>query len=363
MSEAKEIDASAYAELEAIVGARHCSRSPHVRDSYAAQPFHKVEPGVWIHRPLAVVLPQTVDEVQAIVRLCVKYRLRYKALSTGWGAQAGPGFDNVVQIDLRRMSRILELDVPNRVIVLEPYVTCAQVQAEVMRHGLNLHIHGAGSNCSPLASATSHMGMGFTGISMGTAPRNLMGVEWVLPTGDLLRIGSFGSGAGWVSPDGPGPSLRGIMRGWAGADGGFGIFTKCALKLYDWSGPPTLERSGRMWDLRLRVPENNRLYACLFADLERYGEALHQVGWAGIGYLQAKIATGLAAAILDPPRFRAAVKNSIRRKERRSPPVSTCPSSRWWWRSAGPREERCSSRGSQAMAPRPSPARFRPSWR
>lgn len=288
----------ALADLVEVLDDERVTADTHILDSYAAQPFHKVEPGVWVHRPIAVAMPRTVDEVQALVRVCNKHRIRYKAISTGWGAQGGPGFDNVVQVDLRLMDQILEIDVENRVIVVEPYVTCAQIQAELMPLGLNLHIHGAGSNCSPLASATSHMGMGFTSISMGYAPRNIMGVEWILPDGDLLQVGSVGSGAGWVSADGPGPSLRGILRGWAGADGGFGIFTKCALKLYPWAGPSDVEPVGTSAsNLKVRIPENNGIYLCVFPDIESYGRALYQLGDAEIGYAQLKVAPGLTLAI------------------------------------------------------------------
>ncbi len=300
------IGRAALADLRAALDERRVTDEPHVLDSYAAQPFHKVEPGVWIHRPVAVVLPETVAEVQAVVRTCNAHGIRYKALSTGWGAHAGPGFIDVVQIDLRRMNRILEIDVENRVIVVDPYVTCAQIQAELMPLGLNLHIHGAGSNCSPLANATSHMGMGFSSISMSYSPRNIMGVEWVLPQGDLLAVGSFGSGAGWASPDGPGPSLRGILRGFAGADGGFGVFTKCALKLYPWAGPDRLA-----WQRPpngppvVDVPEDNALFLCVFPDAHRYGDALYDLGRAEIGYVQAKVAPGLTAAIANVTEFKA----------------------------------------------------------
>lgn len=299
------IPAEALADLREAVGERWVRSGPHVLDSYAAQPFHKVETGVWVHRPVAVVMPADTDQIQAVIRVCNRHHLRFKALSTGWGAQAAAGFDNVVQLDLRRMDRILELDVENRTIVVEAYVTCAQIQAEIMKHGLNLHIHGAGSNCSPLASATSHMGMGFTSISMSYAPRNLMGVEWVLPTGELVQVGSFGSGGGWVSPDGPGPSLRGAIRGFAGADGGIGVFTRVGLKLYPWSGPEHIEvRNGSFRDMEVDVPELNGAYMCIFGDLESYGDALYDIGDAGIGYAQFKAAIGLGLAIGDNQMFR-----------------------------------------------------------
>lgn len=297
-------------DLAGALGKRRVTGEPHILDSYAAQPFHKVEPGVWIHRPIAVAMPQTTDEVQEVVRICNRHHVRFKALTTGWGAHAGPGYDNVVQVDMRRMNRILDVDLRNRRILVEPYVTCAQIQAELMPHGLNLHIHGAGSNCSPLASATSHMGMGFSSISMGYMPRNMSGVEWVLPTGELLRLGSCGSGAGWISPDGPGPSLRGVLRGWAGTDGGNGIFTKCALKLYPWSGPDRIDMKGtNPLELDVEIPPGNSLALCVFPDAESYESALYALGDAEIGYLQAKLAPGLALAIGKPDAFRQVLEN------------------------------------------------------
>jgi glycolate oxidase len=50
--------------------------------------------------------------------------------------------------------------------------------------------------------------------------RNVLGCEWVLPTGDILNLGTANREGGWFSGDGPGFSLRGILRGRAGANGG-----------------------------------------------------------------------------------------------------------------------------------------------
>ncbi|NIN00953.1 MAG: FAD-binding protein [candidate division Zixibacteria bacterium] len=212
----------------------------------------------------------------------------------------GPGGNNVVQIDLRRMSRIVEWDEKNRFVVLEPYVCCAQVQAEAMRRGLNLHIIGAGSATSPLASCTSHIGMGWTSISTGFSGRNIMGVEWVLPSGELLRLGTCGSSDKWFCADGPGPSLRGVMRGWAGADGGLGIFTKCAVKLFHWPGPRETEVKGRFMDLDVEVPENFRVVTCIFPDAESFANAACKIGEAEIGFMMCKVAIGLTLAGLTP---------------------------------------------------------------
>jgi FAD/FMN-containing dehydrogenase len=197
-----------------------------VLDCYAFQSLENQGTMPWVVRPVVVALPVSTEEVQALVRICNRQGLKYKAFSTGWGAWCGPTTDNVVQIDLRRMNRILEIDEKNMYAVVEPYVCGAQLQAEAMKVGLNTHIIGAGPNCSPLASATSGWGVGHDGIYMSYSPRNLLGLEWVQPTGEILRLGAPGSGKGWFCGDGPGPSLRGTMRGYFGALSGMGVFTK-----------------------------------------------------------------------------------------------------------------------------------------
>ncbi len=234
------ISDEAYEALQETVGEENVSREPAVLDSYAWQPFLNEDPELWTSRPEVVILPASTEEVQAVVKACGKHGLKFKALCTGWGVHAGPTSEGVVQIDLRRMDRILEIDEKNMYAVVEPYVSGAQLQAEVMKRGLNTHLIGAGPVCSPLASATSMHGVGHDGIYMSYSPRNVLGVEWVLPTGEVLYLGTPGSGMDWFCGDGPGPSLRGIMRGSSGAFGGLGGFTKCALKLSPWPGPTAI---------------------------------------------------------------------------------------------------------------------------
>jgi glycolate oxidase len=290
----------AYQEMAEIVGSENVSEEPAVLDGYAWQPFGNANPKVWLERPVATVLPKTAEEVQGIVGVCNKFGLKFKALSTGWGAHAGPSLQDVVQIDLRRMDQIIEIDEENMYAVVEPYAICAQVQAEVMKRGLNLHIIGAGSGTSPLASCTSVAGMGWTSISTGHNNRNVLAVEWVLPSGKILRLGSLGSGCGWFCGDGPGPSLRGIMRGNLGASGGIGVFTKCAIKLYSWAGPRQPKIEGTMLDVRTEVPENFRIYLCFLPDWEAHTEAVYRIGEAEIGFMLGKNAAGLLMSVTTP---------------------------------------------------------------
>ena len=292
----RTISDEAYRDLEEAVGPENVSREPGVLDGYAWQPTNNDHPTErWVKRPVAVALPASTEEVQAVVRACNKHGLKFKAFSTGWGVWCGPTYDNVVQVDLRRMNRILEIDEKNMYVVVEPYVCGAQLQAEVMKLGLNCHIIGAGPACSPLASATSGWGVGWDGVYMSYGHRNLLGAEWVLPDGEVLRVGALDSGLGWFNPDGPGPSLRGIMRGSAGALSGLGIFTKCALKLYNWPGLADMQVEGLLLDAKSAIPECLRFHLCFFPDRPSLAEAVYKMGEAEIPYLFTR--TAVAAYI------------------------------------------------------------------
>ena len=166
-------------------------------------------------------------------------------MGTGYGANNNVGSEDTVQLDLRRMNRIIDIDEKNMIAIVEPYVSFIQVMGEAMKVGLACNVLGAGCQVSMLASYTSMHGNNVLAVSQGYSGRNLLGVEWVLPTGEIVRLGAPGSGCGWFTGDGPGPSLRGIMRGALGAQSGLGIFTRIGAHLHPWHGPAELEIQGQ----------------------------------------------------------------------------------------------------------------------
>ena len=301
------IQKEAYRMLEAVVGPENISEDPAVIDGYCWQYGNEIigDPKVGTRfmpfKPGAAVLPGSTEEVSGIMKVCNKFKLKSKALSTGWGAWAAVGSNDAIQIDLRRMNHILEIDEKNMIAVIEPYVSGAQLLAELWKRGLNFNIIGAGPNCSILASVTSMAGIAYNNMSIGYNERTPLAVEWVLPTGDVLRFGSLGSGAGWFSGDGPGPSLRGIMRSQYGAVGGLGVFTKCAIKLWHWPGEARLpvRAIGKppryTWEEGAAMPENMAIYHFSFPSAEKRDEALWAMGEAEIGYAGAFFDRGLLA--------------------------------------------------------------------
>jgi len=260
----------AYRALEDIVGPQYISEEPAILDGYCFIWANEVHYGdKFSARPLAVVLPGSTEEVQAIVKVCNRFETKYRAHASGWEAPALSARESFLPIDLRRMNRVLEIDEKNKYAVVEPYVSVQYLLTETIKKGLRPHSVGCGPSASVIASAAAHFGCGPSSISTDYGGRTPLGIEWVLPDGEILRLGSLGAGAGWFSGDGPGPSLRGVMRGLSGANGGLGVITKIAVKLVPWYGPPKVQARGKPNLYDYEVPDNFAVYVTVFPSREQ----------------------------------------------------------------------------------------------
>jgi len=293
---ALKVSREAYAGFEAAVGAENVSESEAVVQIYAYNwgvELNNIQHGrgfsPFTNPPAAVILPSTTEQVQKVVRLCNHHGIMFKAISTGFGPWNTLSREGAVIMDLRRMNRIVKVDADNMFAVVEPYVTGAQLQAELMRHGLNCHMPGAGPQVSPLASSTSMAGPGFTSPSTGHSARNVLGVEWVLPSGEILRMGALGlrdtEKADWFTGDGPGPSLRGIMRGLMGALGGLGVFTRVAVKLYRYPCDTKWQIDGYAPDYAFEVPKHMQFHIVDYGTYGAMSEGLRRIEEEGVCFM------------------------------------------------------------------------------
>jgi glycolate oxidase len=135
-------------------------------------------------------------------------------------------------------------------------------------------------------------GHGDSAITRSFNERNCMAVEWVLPNGDLVNLGSPATpGAGWFSGDGPGPSMIGLMRGTLGHMGESGVFTKAATKLYPWYGPPELETGGMAPWFDMKDWPLCKMLCAKWDDYDDEVEALYLIGEADIFDSHGKLST------------------------------------------------------------------------
>jgi FAD/FMN-containing dehydrogenase len=150
-----ELTEREYKALEDIVGTEYISKDLAIRDTYNQVWGNKLVFGEkWSPRPVAVLLPGNTEEVQAIVKVCNRYGIQFKPFSSGFEITAiGLASEKGIMLDLKRMDRILEIDVKNMHAVVEPYVSVHRLQLEVAKYGLYYGAVAAGPSAGVIASS------------------------------------------------------------------------------------------------------------------------------------------------------------------------------------------------------------------
>ena len=187
--------------------------------------FSEIEPVV----PALVVLPETVEQVQAIVRLAgeTNTTLTPRVAGTNVAGLSVPAPGGVV-VDMRRMNRILSVNVPDMVTVIEPGVTQAQLADHLTDQGLPLTFgFSLGPRRSSVLANCCLDGLTNRSLKYGSMGQSVAGFEVVLADGSLARTGA------WALSDipfakSPFPDLSGLFIGWQGTTG---IVTKVAFHL------------------------------------------------------------------------------------------------------------------------------------
>jgi hypothetical protein len=278
-----ELSKEIYQALQSIVGSEHIS-DDHViceadtRGGYGEFVFDKDAVS-----PACVVLPGSTEEVREIVKLANRYRLPFVPVSTNYTALCAPTKPFTIMMDLKRMER-LEIDAKNMYAIAEPGVSISQLQVEAMKRGLYTLTPGCGSQASVVANTTD-AGVGPLGYRLGYAHRRILAVEWVLPNGEMLKLGSRAMLRDYFWGEGPGPDLRGLLRGVLGWHGGLGVVTKMAVKLFPFV-PERLEPTGVSPNTTLKLPINRmKWFNITYPSTEKAVAAMYEISRNEIGAL------------------------------------------------------------------------------
>jgi len=250
------IATKAYRALESIVGSDYISDDPVTCRAYAPKGLETdMGYGMICTTPVCVILPQNTLQIRSIVKVCNRYHIPYVPASTFFlGARSFPKESGVLQIDLKRMTK-LEIDEKHMYAIVEPGVICSQLQEKAMEFGLYTMVPGGGGQVSVVANLLNH-GWSPLNYRTGLVYRRILSVEWVLPDGELLKLGSLSVNDGdFFWGDNIGPDLRGILRGQTGWAGGMGIITRMAVKLLPFQ-PAKLKPVGISPDTALELPSD-----------------------------------------------------------------------------------------------------------
>jgi glycolate oxidase len=169
----------------AIVGAEFVRTGPAALEPYAADALGQGHP------PDVAVLPANTSEVAAIARLCNAERipLVVRGAGTGYTGGAVPVRGGVV-VSMERLTRILEIDQTNLLAVVEPNVVTAVLQRAAERVGLFYPPDPASLESSALGGNVAECAGGPRAFKYGTTRRYVLGLEAVLPTGEVIETGS-----------------------------------------------------------------------------------------------------------------------------------------------------------------------------
>jgi glycolate oxidase len=214
-----------FASLIAIVGKDRVSKSQeelflYSRDSGAQHPG-KVD---------YVVMPKTVEEVQKIVLLANKEKIPVIPLGGGLALSAlvVPQGGGIV-LDMKSMDKIIDVNEINRYAVIEAGVSQAALQSYLAKNHPRLQ-HST-PEAPPTATVVANaliQGHGHISPRYGINSDMIAGMEVVLPTGEICKIGSCSVSPYWFTR-GPLPDLPGLFIGWFGTTG---VVTKLSIKLY-----------------------------------------------------------------------------------------------------------------------------------
>ncbi len=182
------------------------------------------------HRPDYVVLPKTSEEVQKIIFLANKHKIPIVPLGAGLvlSGLTIPLKGGIV-MDLKRMNQILEVNTKNRYVVVEPGVSQGMLKAYLAKN--YSYLKHSIPDAPPAATVVGNVlihGCGHMSQAYGFHSEMINGLEVVLPTGEICRIGSCSCSSYWLSRA-PLPDLAGLFIGWNGTTG---VVTKLAIKLY-----------------------------------------------------------------------------------------------------------------------------------
>jgi glycolate oxidase len=204
--------------------------------------------------PMVVVLPETVDQVSRILRYCHDNKVRVVPRGSGTSLSGGalPLADGVL-LGLSKFNRILDIDYENRCAVVQPGVTNLAITNAVQHKGFYYAPDPSSQIACSIGGNVAENSGGVHCLKYGLTANNVLGIEIVLITGEVVRLGG-------KHLDSEGYDLLGIMTG---SEGLLGVVTEVTVRI-------------------LQKPETARALLVGFPSNEDAGQCVADIISAGI---------------------------------------------------------------------------------
>lgn len=204
--------------------------------------------------PEIVVLPKSTEEVASIVRFLHDRQIAFVPRGAGTGLSGGClPVQAPVMIGTSRLNRILHIDILDRTLVAQSGVVNLWVSNAVKEQGFQYAPDPSSQQACTIGGNVAENSGGPHTLKYGVTTNHVLGLEVVLPDGDVVELGG-------VVEDVPGYDLRGLT---IGAEGTFGIVTQATLRL-------------------TRQPQASRTFLAVFESVHRATQTVSDVISSGI---------------------------------------------------------------------------------
>ncbi|HYH13034.1 MAG TPA: FAD-binding protein, partial [Thermomicrobiales bacterium] len=208
------------AELRRICGEASVRSDP--ADLLVYEYDGSVDGAVDTERPLAVVLPTTTEQVSAVVRLASSHSVPVVARGAGTGLSGGAvARGGGIIVALTRMERTLRVDPVSRTALVEPGVINLELSQSVSGQGMFFAPDPSSQKACTIGGNVAENSGGPHCLKYGVTTNHILGLEVVLPDGEVV----------WLDAHGPGAAGLDLTAILVGSEGMLGIVTKVLVRL------------------------------------------------------------------------------------------------------------------------------------
>jgi glycolate oxidase len=269
------------ARFEEIVGNTNLLAGDSIPEDYWHDEVLTTAP----QKPAYVAKPATAEEVSQLLKAASEHGVPVTARGSGSGLSGAaiPRKDGLL-ISFERMNAVVEVDTTNQVAVVQPGVTLTELDAATAGSGLRYMVQPGELSSSVGGNVGTNAG-GMRAVKYGIARHNVLGLQAVLPTGEIIRTG------GKIAKVSTGYDLTQLI---VGSEGTLALATEVIVKLH-----PRLDHSATV--------------LAPFADFDQVMEAVPEVLGSGLApYILEYIDKMTMAALVHTQSLELGIPDKVR---------------------------------------------------
>src|SRR5210317_1641498 len=186
------------------------------------KPYETDGLSVYRQKPIAVVLPETTEEVSKILKYCFDKKIKVVPRGAGTGLSGGSiPLADCILMGMGKFNKILETDFENRCVVAQPCVANLAITTSVQHKDFYYAPDPSSQLACSIGGNVAENSGGVHSLKYGTTTNNILGVEMVMMDGTVCRVGG-------KTLDQEGYDLMGLI---CGSEGLLGVITEVTVKI------------------------------------------------------------------------------------------------------------------------------------